>query len=647
MTKKMTTKRALLASVFSLVICVAMLVGSTFAWFTDSASTGVNTITAGNLDIKLSYKNAADSAYNEVSAQTTDLFVNSQDGEIRWEPGAASVCYFKIENLGSLALQYKVKVSYNDTVTYTGADGEVKLSNAIKSAFVDLGNTEKTYANRTELIAAAQAAGTAGLGYETTTAVKMQKETTGYFALILWMPEDIGNTYNLPTGARPLEIQFGVDVVATQVMEENDSFGNDYDEFAQWPNFPERIYVAETLPYTSEKIVVENYEKGYWITIPAGAVVPAESNPNPQSVTVAFNAEPGSDKITYTLALTDEKNNALTLSKAATIDTYLGLGLENVASADATVAYTESNGKIRISSANVGSYVVTYSNPNVTTVSNATEFTQAFEALATKPGHTISLAADIEMKDVAWTGVDNKSFTLLGNGYAIKNLNNTSVHYAGNKAAGGLVNELGAGNSVIIKNVTLEGVNVGNETDVNAGAVVGYADAAREITLENVTVTGATVTSSGYAGGLIGWNSGYGNTSDGAVYSIYTMKDCKVVNSTITGGGSTGGAVGHAGCSYFTTNTIDNFQMTGTTVTTTETKNNALRAEKVGMIVGTANIGDVVIANCEAADFSGNTVCGTENSNVIVGRLATSSGHGTLTINGTKDTADKTLFTIQ
>ena len=42
-----STKRALLTSVLAMVVCLAMLVGSTFAWFTDTATTGVNKIQAG------------------------------------------------------------------------------------------------------------------------------------------------------------------------------------------------------------------------------------------------------------------------------------------------------------------------------------------------------------------------------------------------------------------------------------------------------------------------------------------------------------------------------------------------------------------------------------------------------------------------
>ena len=51
--KKNTTKRSLLASVLALAMCVTMLVGTTFAWFTDSASTSVNRIEAGKLNVAL------------------------------------------------------------------------------------------------------------------------------------------------------------------------------------------------------------------------------------------------------------------------------------------------------------------------------------------------------------------------------------------------------------------------------------------------------------------------------------------------------------------------------------------------------------------------------------------------------------------
>ena len=81
MNTKKATKRALLTSVMALVMCVVMLVGTTFAWFTDTASTGVNKIVAGNLDIQLFYANNATgegATWTEVDANTTLNFLQKQ-----------------------------------------------------------------------------------------------------------------------------------------------------------------------------------------------------------------------------------------------------------------------------------------------------------------------------------------------------------------------------------------------------------------------------------------------------------------------------------------------------------------------------------------------------------------------------------------
>ena len=67
MTNRKSTKRALLGSVVAMVLCLAMLVGATFAWFTDTASTGVNKIQAGNLDVQLQYATAWDEKGNVTS----------------------------------------------------------------------------------------------------------------------------------------------------------------------------------------------------------------------------------------------------------------------------------------------------------------------------------------------------------------------------------------------------------------------------------------------------------------------------------------------------------------------------------------------------------------------------------------------------
>ena len=66
MTSSKSTKRALVSSALAILMCVAMLIGSTFAWFTDTASTAVNKIQAGNLKMEVTYKNTAGGNFEKV-----------------------------------------------------------------------------------------------------------------------------------------------------------------------------------------------------------------------------------------------------------------------------------------------------------------------------------------------------------------------------------------------------------------------------------------------------------------------------------------------------------------------------------------------------------------------------------------------------
>ena len=100
---KSTTKRSLLVSVLALVMCVAMLVGTTFAWFTDSASTSVNKIEAGKLKLELLDKNGNPLAENQA------LVWETKDNKVLWEPNCTyNLEPFQIKNAGNLALKYKV-----------------------------------------------------------------------------------------------------------------------------------------------------------------------------------------------------------------------------------------------------------------------------------------------------------------------------------------------------------------------------------------------------------------------------------------------------------------------------------------------------------------------------------------------------------
>ena len=92
MSKTKSTKSALLMSFTSLLLCFAMLIGSTFAWFTDSATVSVNTIKSGNLDVKLEYLNG--DTWTEVSNETKLFKENAL-----WEPGHTEIGQHRITGL--------------------------------------------------------------------------------------------------------------------------------------------------------------------------------------------------------------------------------------------------------------------------------------------------------------------------------------------------------------------------------------------------------------------------------------------------------------------------------------------------------------------------------------------------------------------
>ncbi|MCI8471937.1 MAG: hypothetical protein HFE65_02390 [Clostridiales bacterium] len=237
MTNSKNTKRALLTSVLSMMLCLAMLIGSTFAWFTDSVISGKNRIVAGNLDVELYAKNGPD--YTPVTADT-NLFLK----DTLWEPGHVEVVNLKVANLGTLALQYKFGINVAAEKSGTNVAGETfKLSDSIQFALI---NEEKTFAEgdegRAAAIAAAEAAGSVALSALAVDedGVLYPKNTEGkasesFVTLVVYMPTNVENEANYLTGTEAPEIDLGVTLVATQTPYENDSFNDQYDKNAAYP----------------------------------------------------------------------------------------------------------------------------------------------------------------------------------------------------------------------------------------------------------------------------------------------------------------------------------------------------------------------------------------------------------------------------
>ena len=223
-----SSKRALLLSALAIVLCIAMLIGTTYAWFTDTASTAVNKIQSGNLDVQLEYSKDF-SEWKNVT-EDTKLF---EDSTV-WEPGRTEIVYLRVKNAGTLALKYTLGIYnlYNST-------GKNVLGNKYSlSDYVKLGAAEAdaAYADRAAAISAVQDSAKTlnSIGDTGVVGADLATNTTKVYAMVLYMPTEVGNEAN-PKNNDPYwaaKVSFGISVSATQAMSESDSFDNTYDKDA-------------------------------------------------------------------------------------------------------------------------------------------------------------------------------------------------------------------------------------------------------------------------------------------------------------------------------------------------------------------------------------------------------------------------------
>ena len=219
------TRKALLMSVLSMVLCVAMLVGMTFAWFTDTASTGVNKIVAGNLDVELEY------SYDMENWSTADSNTPIFNDITLWEPGVTEIVYLRVKNAGNLALKYTMGL--NSAVGFAdGKNVDGKTYNI--GDYLKMGTATVTQKFDTREEAQAAVAGNQDAIKNLKPFVEgmptLDKETTSDpIALVIYMPTSVGNEANAGTKASYV-YRLGVEVYATQAAVENDSFDNTYDE---------------------------------------------------------------------------------------------------------------------------------------------------------------------------------------------------------------------------------------------------------------------------------------------------------------------------------------------------------------------------------------------------------------------------------
>ena len=455
------TKRALLTSALAILACVAMLIGSTFAWFTDTASTAVNRIEAGTLKLKLEYATAWNEdgtvkTWDDAKDKTLSFIQKTENGyvanaDILWEPGATyRLQQLRISNVGNLALKYKVVIS--------GIGGSAKLNEVIDWT-IKLGD------------------GTYTLGQEHHLAAKTA-DTTAFDELTIEgkMQETAGNEYQ---GKEIKDIS--VTVYAVQDTVESDSFDNQYDAKADgtpdingW-SWTDDVAVTGTVT-AGEATTLKDREVDPTVTaaIPAGSTTAEKLTliktkaEAPADLTIAA----GNETVTADIKLVDQDGNKVTAQdgKFFVLTMQLEKGLEVTAFYHHDSKMTKANSADAVAAANDKYYydaatgVVTFSTDDFSPFTAEYAFgggngTKAYPYLIATGEQAYSMRnADSKtktyfklVKDVVVTNeiyLSGKTVVVDLNGHSIKleyaadaKPNNGSVFYIGGKGGNLTIND--------------------------------------------------------------------------------------------------------------------------------------------------------------------------------------------------------------
>lgn len=315
------TKRALVSSVVALIVCVSMLIGSTYAWFTDSVSSNNNLIKSGNLDVEFKYSTDMQT-WNDVT-QSSNIFMTNT----LWEPGHTEVVYLSVKNIGSLDLKYQLGINIvSETGSINKNNEPFKLSQFISFGIKDPATA--VFQTAAEAISAVES-GAKKISEGYTKAAELEAETdASVIALVVYMPTTITNEANYKTGEAIPQINLGLNLVATQLASESDSFGSNYDALATFPN---GFYTApgeEFSENTSEtNFNFENNTKTVKIsgTTEADKTVTASITPTtPHDATNAFALKAdGIDVVSYDIKVENYTNDV-------TVEIFIGKGLMGV-----------------------------------------------------------------------------------------------------------------------------------------------------------------------------------------------------------------------------------------------------------------------------------------------------------------------------
>ncbi len=562
MTRASKTRNALFTSIISLLLCVSMLVGTTFAWFTDTVSTGTNTIQSGNLDLLLEYYDG--NSWKEVTS-STELF----DDATKWEPGYTEVAYLRVTNKGSLAFKYNGALTISQETEGTNVAGnQFKLSSYLKYAVLEP-TSETIYKDRnTALAAAADANPSTFANHTFASGEKVESEKVEYFTIIVYMPTDVGNEANHKTGTTAPSIKFGISFTATQVEYEKDSFGNDYDKDAQLPATINTVVTADEQTLNEDgtnavAIAVVEAAGDVSGSIPENAIVGTEGEVITPALEVTTTASTDTS-VTYNVEFVDAKTGeeiSFTEGSAVTATIKVGAGLTNVGVThngtevftkvstvneltDGTFHYDSATGVITVCSDSYSPYTVTFEKPsdqsqNVTVQQgNGYTAVETYSELETvfANGGKVVLASNVALTK-GLTIPANVDVTLDLNGYTLSYASTETTGNAAITNKGTLtINDSIGGGKVTYSGIPGGSANYVTNTITNLGTLTVNGGTIENTTEDTGNTSFAIDSSNSVGNAEVVINNGHVVANARAVRQFLSSGTEYVNNLTINGG---------------------------------------------------------------------------------------------------------------
>ena len=565
MTNKTVTKRALTTGALAVLACIAMLIGTTFAWFTDTASTAVNKIVSGNLKVGLQYAIAWDADGNPTAwddAEGKTLNFKTADGRttnILWEPNCTyALPELRVVNGGKLALKYKIQI--------TGIKGDAKLNDVIEWTI-----------NNADMDAEYHL---------------LPEATSDAITIKGHMDENANNDYQNRsiTG-------IGITVLATQDTVESDSFDENYDALAEYPLYAMTPVEKDDdgLATSETKIVSEKKNADTGLPL-ATATAPVGTKMENGAKALELTIENAKNPSNFTVEITQIAPKTLDISmkglaadnnQLIKVEFYIEKGLSVVEidhngrkmsrcsamkwlDADQEFYYDTNTGLLTMLTKTFSPFTYTadkfywdnhtastYATPidtdnKVITVATADELAlfkyEVTDKNVNYSGYTLNITADLDLGDGFWRPINPlNNVTINGNGHTIRNLLvRSSLTY--NYGFAFIGNATG---TVTVRDLTFDNANVAvtksSKYQGNIGGIV-MAYAYGTTTFDNVRVTNSTVGGYGKIGALLGMGAEPGMK--------VTFKDCVSENNTLIATYNVGGLAGNIQRKNGTDNTV-------------------------------------------------------------------------------------------